>query len=83
MDNSNQKNQELVKESQNILPSAPPLSIVLKSYIYTDIKNNDNNLSREDLLNKIIDYYSKFGATQEEITNAITDSILELRLEYP
>jgi hypothetical protein len=35
----------------------------------------------QHLLKYIIAYYSKYGATEEEITSAITKSILELQRE--
>jgi len=64
-----------------VLPSAPPLSVVLQGYVYAELKNNYQNLSRDDLLKYIIAYYSNCGATEEEITSAITESILELNHE--
>lgn len=69
------------QEQYPVLPSAPPLSVVLQGYVYAELKNNDKNLSRDDLLKYIIAYYSKYGATDEEITSAITESILELQRE--
>jgi len=66
-------------EQTTILPSAPPLSVVLQRYIYAKLKYNEENLSQEDLLKFIIEYYSKYGSTEEEITNAITESLLELQ----
>ena len=78
---SNHQTQELVKEHQSILPSAPPLSVVLRGYVHEELKNNDKNLSQDDLLKYIIAYYSKCGATKEEIESAISESLLELQSE--
>ena len=73
---------QLQSQSQfPVLPSAPPLSIVLHGYIYAELKYNDKKLSRDNLLKYIITYYSKYGATEEEITSAITESLLELQSE--
>ena len=69
------------QEQFPVLPSAPPLSVVLRGYVHEELKNNDKNLSQDDLLKYIIAYYSKYGATEEEITTAITESILELQRE--
>ena len=71
------------QEQEIILPSAPLISVVLRSYVHADIKHNDKKLSPDDLLKYIIEYYTKRGATKEEIESAITESLLELRLEYP
>lgn len=75
---------QLQSQSQEqfpVLPSAPPLSVVLQGYIYAELKYNDKKLSRDDLLKFIIEYYSKYGATEEEISRAITESLLELQSE--
>jgi len=69
------------QEQFSVLPSAPPLSVVLRGYVHEELKNNDKKLSQDDLLKYIIAYYSKCGATEEEITRAITESILELNHE--
>ena len=69
------------QEQYPVLPSAPPLSVVLQGYVYAELKYNDKKLSQNDLLKYIIAYYSKYGATEEEITTAITESILELQRE--
>jgi hypothetical protein len=67
-----------------IEPSAPSLQIVLKSFVYSDIKDNENfntnKLSRQELLKNIVNYYSKRGASIEDIMSAISSSILELQL---
>lgn len=75
--------QKLKLKQYSILASAPPLSVVLHSYVYTKLKYNEEHLSQEDLLKYIIEYYShpQRGASEEEIINAITESLLELQRE--
>ena len=78
MESQEQLPEQLPKQLP-VLPSAPPLSLVLQGYVYEELINNDKNLSRDDLLKYIVEYYSKRGASEEEITSAITESILKLQ----